>query len=235
MDVSANHKFKKILNAWNSGKPDELIKLCTDFVVYEHSGSDYLVIRGKQEFRTYLTELFNSIQKMHHEYINTSWNDQVYFAEWRGSGVLSGKRYGVEGKNTPITYEGVFVFILDPDGKIVERDAYLVAGANRISELEKKKIEIAESAIISGIGGAILNESLMSNVNALALLTMHAMEIPDPDSVLSIIKALNSIYNLKINTAVLEESVKRLHEQINKISEEYKASKGEDADNSMYK
>ena len=122
-----------------------------------------------------------------------------------------------------------------PTRELGERDTYLVAGANRISELEKKKIEIAESAIISGIGGAILNESLMSNVNALALLTMHAMEIPDPDSVLSIIKALNSIYNLKIHTAVLEESVKRLHEQINKISEEYKASKGEDADNSMYK
>ena len=58
MDVSANHKFKKILNAWNSGKPDELIKLCTDLIVYQHSGSEYLVIRGKEGFRTYLTGLF---------------------------------------------------------------------------------------------------------------------------------------------------------------------------------
>ena len=124
MDGSANHRFKKILNAWNSGKPEELIKLCTDFVVYEHSGSEYLVIRGKNEFRTYLTELFNTIKNIHHEYINTAWNDQVYFAEWKGSGLVTGKRYGVEGKNTPITYEGVFVFILDHDGKIVEQRTY---------------------------------------------------------------------------------------------------------------
>ena len=124
MDGSANHRFKKILNAWNSGKPEELIKLCTDFVVYEHSGSEYLVIRGKNEFRTYLTELFNTIKNIHHEDINTAWNDQVYLAEWKGSGLLTGKRYGVEGKNTPIKYEGVFVFILDHDGKIVEQRTY---------------------------------------------------------------------------------------------------------------
>ncbi len=124
MDGSANHKFKKILNAWNSGKPDELIKLCTDLIVYQHSGSEYLVIRGKEGFRTYLTGLFNAIQNMHFEYINTSWNDPTYFAEWRSTGILTGKRYGVEGKNTPIKFEGIFVFVLDHDGKILEQRTY---------------------------------------------------------------------------------------------------------------
>ena len=122
-----------------------------------------------------------------------------------------------------------------PIRDIGPRTAYLVGSADRIKELSSYKIEVAESAIISGMGGAIINECIMTDINAIALISPHAIDIPDPDSVLAIVKGLNSIYKLNIDTGILEESVNRLHEQLNKISEEYKAAKTEDTDNSMYK
>ncbi len=122
-----------------------------------------------------------------------------------------------------------------PSRDLGQRTAFLVGSAERIKELSSHRIEVAESAIISGMGGAIINECIMADINAIALISPHAMEIPDPDSVLAIVKSLNSIYKLNIDTGILEESVNRLHEQLNKISEEYKAAKMEDTDNSMYK
>ncbi|MCL4346100.1 MAG: PAC2 family protein [Candidatus Thermoplasmatota archaeon] len=118
-----------------------------------------------------------------------------------------------------------------------KRQAFLVAGPDRIKELSKKNIPPAEAALIAGFGGAILNESLMSGMNAIALLTHVSTEIPDPDAVLAIIDAMNSIYGMGIQTEVLEKSVQKIHEQIKQISEEYKASQSPDADSTdpMYR
>ncbi len=103
-----------------------------------------------------------------------------------------------------------------------KREAFLVASPERIGELKKTKLHTAEAALISGMGGAILNESIFSNVKTIALLSHVSTEIPDPDAVLAIIKALNSIYDLSVQTTVLEESVKEIHENISKITQEYK-------------
>ncbi|MGP6207067.1 proteasome assembly chaperone family protein [Cuniculiplasma sp. SKW3] len=111
-----------------------------------------------------------------------------------------------------------------------KRQAFLVAGPERIRELAKKEIPTAEAALIAGFGGALLNESLMSGNNAIALLTHVSVQIPDPDAVLAIIDALNSIYGLGIQTEILEKSVEKIHEQIKQIAEEYKASQSPDSD-----
>ena len=108
-----------------------------------------------------------------------------------------------------------------------EREAYLVAGLERIESLKSTGIAIAEAALIGGMGGAILNESILTGQNAIALLTNVSVAIPDHDAVLSVIKALNAIYKLGIKTAVLEESVKKIHEEISKVASEYKAATAE--------
>jgi uncharacterized protein len=114
-----------------------------------------------------------------------------------------------------------------------EREAFLVAGLDRIKELKEKKLPLAEAAIIAGMGGAILNESIMEDGRAIALLTHVSVSMPDPDAVLAIVKGLNSIYDLDIKTTVLEESVNKIHEEIKKVSDEYRSSiKEGDPDNS---
>ena len=89
------------------------------------------------------------------------------------------------------------------------------------------------------MGGAILNENILSGGKAIALLTHVSVSVPDPDAVLAIVKSLNVIYHLDIKTTVLEESVKKIHEEISKIASEYKSSRQGDEDtaaqDSMYR
>ncbi|MHB1440083.1 MAG: proteasome assembly chaperone family protein [Cuniculiplasma sp.] len=120
-----------------------------------------------------------------------------------------------------------------------ERQAFLVAGLERIKELKDSKIPTAQAALIAGMGGAILNENILSGGKAIALLTHVSVSVPDPDAVLAIVKSLNVIYHLDIKTTVLEESVKKIHEEISKIASEYKSSRQGDEDtaaqDSMYR
>ncbi len=107
-----------------------------------------------------------------------------------------------------------------------KRSAFLVASPERIKELNHAKIEIAEAALITGIGGAILNESIFTHGKTIALLTHVSTEFPDPNAVLAIVDALNAIYGLKIETSVLQESVNEIHENIKKVTDEYRTLKG---------
>jgi uncharacterized protein len=82
-------------------------------------------------------------------------------------------------------------------------------------------VESAGSAIISGIGGALMNESIGKKISSLSLMTETSIDIPDPGAVLSIVEVLNKGFGLKIGTDILEESVKKLHEQANDIIEKF--------------
>ncbi len=120
-----------------------------------------------------------------------------------------------------------------------ERKAFLVASRERINELKSTKIETAEAALITGVGGAILNESIFSKEKTIALITHVSTQFPDPNAVLAIVNALNSIYNLKIETSLLEKSVKEIQQDIERVTDEYKHLKGNGDEgedpNSMYR
>lgn len=103
-----------------------------------------------------------------------------------------------------------------------ERKTYCVTEEQRLEKFKEKGIEIAESALITGVGGSILNECLVRKVIGTSLLAPASINFPDPGAVLSIIQAVNSLYDLKIDTNVLEESVTQLHKDINAIVENYK-------------
>ncbi|MCL4350981.1 MAG: ester cyclase [Candidatus Thermoplasmatota archaeon] len=124
MDLSQKPHLQRIIDAWNSGGPDQLIGLASDFIVYEHMGNNYLVARGAGQFGEYMKSLFKAIQNLHFDFTNYAWNDPSFFLEWIAKGNLVGNRYGVEGKGEPIRFEGVSVVILEADGKIVEHRSY---------------------------------------------------------------------------------------------------------------
>ncbi|MHB8361576.1 MAG: proteasome assembly chaperone family protein [Thermoplasmataceae archaeon] len=105
------------------------------------------------------------------------------------------------------------------------RKTYIVAGPKRLNELIKKGVSAAESAVIFGIGGALLNECIISKLPALSLLTHVSSTLPDPDSVLTLIKSLNDMYDLKIKTDVLEMTVSKIHEEIDRVVKEYNESR----------
>lgn len=106
-------------------------------------------------------------------------------------------------------------------GMPMERETFCVAAESRSNQLRSQGIKVAESALITGMGGSILNECLSRRLEGISLLTQASAELPDPGAVLTIIEALNSIYGLKVDTKVLEQSATQLNKELSAIGEQY--------------
>ena len=102
-----------------------------------------------------------------------------------------------------------------------ERETYCVAGDSRSKQLTSQGIKVAQSALITGMGGSILNECLTRRVEGISLLTQASADLPDPGAVLTLINALNSIYKLNVDTKVLEQNVTQLNKELIAIGEQY--------------
>ena len=102
-----------------------------------------------------------------------------------------------------------------------DRAAWSVADEFRIGELEKKGVAAIQSAVISGIGGSILNQCLTRKVSGVSLLTPVSIDLPDPGASLVLIRAINQIYGLNIGTTELEEDVEKLNARLNELAQQY--------------
>ena len=102
------------------------------------------------------------------------------------------------------------------------RETYCVAEEGRCKDLISKGFRLAQSAMIGGLGGSILSECLGSEVTGSAILTPTSVNIPDPGAVLSSIRALNTLYNLKIETQDLENNVSKINEYLKTLAEEHR-------------
>lgn len=112
-----------------------------------------------------------------------------------------------------------------PVPQIVEdHKVYCVANPEKLKEFTNKGMEVAHSALIMGMGGALLNECLAHNISGVTFLTPASVEIADPGSVLALIGSINSAFGLKIDTAILEQSVMDFHEQLKELISQYRKS-----------
>jgi uncharacterized protein len=122
-----------------------------------------------------------------------------------------------------------------------EHATYCVASEERSKQLSSMGIKVAQSALITGMGGSILNECMSRRLEATSLLTQASADLPDPAAALSLINALNSIYRLNVDTKVLEQNVTQLDRELNQIGEQYQRimetqqRQSEDTSRSMYK
>ncbi len=106
-------------------------------------------------------------------------------------------------------------------GLVEKRNVYAAAETSNMKILSGTGVESAGSAIISGMGGALINECIGKKIAALSLMTETSVDIPDPGAVLSIVEILNKAFDTKIGTDILEDSVKKLQEQANQIINKY--------------
>ncbi len=110
-----------------------------------------------------------------------------------------------------------------PTADIVkDHKVYCIANQKKIEQFTQNGIEAAHSALITGMGGALLNECLARKVPGTSLITPASINIPDPGAVLSLIQTVNSVFKIKIDTAILEENVKEFHDQLNELMDQYK-------------
>jgi uncharacterized protein len=108
-------------------------------------------------------------------------------------------------------------------GVVQDRKAWSVADDGRTKELEQKGVGPISTALISGIGGAILNQCLTRRISGVSLLTSVSVDIPDPGASLELTKAINQIYGLGIGTEELEENVQRINARLNELAQQYSA------------
>ncbi|MCW6159259.1 MAG: PAC2 family protein [Thermoplasmatales archaeon] len=123
-------------------------------------------------------------------------------------------------------------------GLVDKREVYAAAESENFKPLSDAGVQSAGSVIISGIGGALINECIGKKIDAVSLMTDTSIDIPDPEAVLAIVKVLNGAYKLNIKTDILEVSVKKLHEQtneiINKFNQMQKDKTQKQAEQSIY-
>jgi uncharacterized protein len=106
-----------------------------------------------------------------------------------------------------------------------------VGDKNAISMLQQNKIPLAQSALITGMGGAILNESILRKLPLMSLLAVTVEGIPDPAAV----EAMNSLFEMKIETGPLKETTSKYHEEMKRIMDDYaKMQSGEKKPDTMY-
>ena len=113
---------------------------------------------------------------------------------------------------------------------------FAVGDKENLALLAKKKIPLAGSALITGLGGSIISESIVRQVPVMSFLTVTMEDVPDPDAVISNIDALNSLFSLDIKKEPLLDAAKKYHEELTKIMEEYNKVKspGGKTPESMY-
>ena len=105
---------------------------------------------------------------------------------------------------------------------VSEHKVYCIANEDQLKTFTNRGIEAAHSALITGMGGALLNEAMAHKIPAVTFITPASMNIADPGSVLSLIENVNDAFGLKIDTAILEESVKDFHNQLKELMDQYK-------------
>ncbi len=110
-----------------------------------------------------------------------------------------------------------------------------VGDKNAISMLQQNKIPLAQSALITGMGGAILNESILRKLPLMSLLAVTVEGIPDPEAVLSAVESLNTLFGMNIETGPLKETTSKYHEEMKRIMDDYaKMQSGEKKSDTMY-
>ncbi len=99
-------------------------------------------------------------------------------------------------------------------------------GATNAELLEKikDKTEVFQVGTISGISGSIMTESYLRGLPAVSLLGETPGPNPDPRAAVEVIKVLNNIFGLEIDTEKLLSQVEQIELELSKLAEQVKTT-----------
>lgn len=99
-------------------------------------------------------------------------------------------------------------------------------GATNAELLEKikDKTEVFQVGTISGISGSIMTESYLRGLPAVSLLGETPGPNPDPRAAVEVIKALNNIFGLEIDTEKLLSQAEQIELELSKLAEQVKTT-----------
>ncbi len=105
-----------------------------------------------------------------------------------------------------------------------ERRVFGGATSPELLEKIKDKTEIFQVGTISGISGSIMTECFLRGLPAVSLLGETPAPNPDPRAAVEVIKILNSIYDLAIDTEKLLGQAEQIELELSKLAEQVKTS-----------
>ncbi len=108
-----------------------------------------------------------------------------------------------------ISFEGLAVPKIPLEAKV-----YWISNNRSKFEKRMKSVKLLNSGIVIGVSAALLIQSKTKKVPAAVLMSEAHANFPDGIAAASIIKSINKIYGLNINTSPLEKESKRFEEKV---------------------
>ncbi len=105
-----------------------------------------------------------------------------------------------------------------------ERRVFGGATSDEMLEKIKDKTEIFQVGTISGISGSIMTECFIRNIPAMSLLGETPGPNPDPRAAVEVVKAINNVFDLSINTERLVSQAEQIELELSKLAEQIKAT-----------
>ncbi len=105
-----------------------------------------------------------------------------------------------------------------------ERRVFGGATDTELLEKIKDKTEIFQVGTISGISGSIMTECYLRGLPAISLLGETPGPNPDPRAAVEVIKVLNKIFDLGIETGKLLDQAEQIELEMSKLAEQVKTT-----------
>ncbi|MFW9992560.1 MAG: proteasome assembly chaperone family protein [Candidatus Odinarchaeota archaeon] len=87
------------------------------------------------------------------------------------------------------------------------------------ARLEEIKLPLPQTGYIGGLSGAILNESLLREIDGYALLAGTVSQMPDPAGAAALIRVINRIKNLEIDVEKLMQDGEKIRKSMQEFAD----------------
>jgi uncharacterized protein len=99
--------------------------------------------------------------------------------------------------------------------------AYCAAEEDLCRIMADKDINMISKGFITGVPGGILNECLIREIQGVALLAKANKTIADPDAAITLIGAVNRMYEMNIDAADLKKGKDRIGSELEELSQKF--------------
>ncbi|MBE0512534.1 proteasome assembly chaperone family protein [Candidatus Bathyarchaeota archaeon] len=103
-----------------------------------------------------------------------------------------------------------------------ERKSFCAAEPEKRKECEEKGVKMITAGIIRGIAGSILNECLTRKITGVAFMVPAFAFMPDPEGAAVLIKTLNHVYDLHVDTENLLKEAEKIKQKLKEVAEHHR-------------
>ena len=102
-----------------------------------------------------------------------------------------------------------------------DNKVYCAAEEDLCRIMAEKDIDMIPQGFITGIPGGILNECLIREIQGVALLVKANKIIADPEAAVTLLEAINRMYEMQIDTKSLNAEKERIGSELEELSQKY--------------